>query len=275
LFPLFSLIFSIFINIGAPSYRKLKSQYPSLLDILYTFKSCHPPFVAILENSTRIPPRYYSISSSSFQNPNSISFIFNVHHYSMPKAEDGQIHRRDGLCSGWLDGMLEYPSTPDCIVNFRFRNVFLPIFPKQVNTFVLPPNPLSKNIIMIGAGTGVSPFISFIEYKRDLLEDGQTEDITEEERIKISESSPSWQLFYGCRSYQNDCLIKDYSILWNQTINNKTLNISMPVLDHLEITTSREGNGPKYVQDAMVQPEHINNLGSLLNHRNTYIYVCG
>ncbi|OUM56749.1 hypothetical protein PIROE2DRAFT_18508 [Piromyces sp. E2] len=191
----------------------------------------------------------------------------------MPLSDDGRIHHRDGLCTGWLDEMLEYPNVPDCIVNFRFRDVYLPIFPKIVNTFVLPPNPLSKNIIMIGAGTGVSPFIGFIEYKRELLEEGQKDDIEEEERVKLSKSAGSWQLFYGCRSIQKDCLIKDYNILWNQTITNKSMGISMPVLDHIEITTSREGNGPKYIQNAMVQPEHINNLGTLLKNKNTYIYI--
>ncbi|ORX47336.1 riboflavin synthase domain-like protein [Piromyces finnis] len=260
---------------GASSYRNLKAQYASLLDILYTFKSCHPPFVAILENSTRISPRYYSISSSPLQNSNLISFMFNVHHYIMQNSEDGKYHQRDGLCTGWLDEMLEYPIIQDCIVNFRCKSVNIPIFPKIVNTFVLPPNPLSKNIIMVGAGTGVSPFISFIEYKRQLLEDGQKGDISEEERVKLAEASASWQLFYGCRSNRKDCLIKDYNTLWRQTITNKNIGITMPILDRLEITTSREGNGPKYVQDIMIKPENSNNLRTLLKKRNTYIYVCG
>jgi len=267
---------------GARSYRHLKLQYPSLLDILYTFKSCHPPFVAILENSCRISPRYYSITSSPFYNSDIISFMFNVEKYRMPRSEDGECHSRFGHCTGWLDETLEYISIPDCVSNLRSKSIYIPIFPKPVNSFVLPSNSLNKSIIMIGAGTGVAPFISFVEYKRHLLEDGtldhhvQMNEIErEEEEKKELPRSKTWRLLYGCRSSHKDCLIKNYESIWRHTIENKEIGCIRASLDDLVITTSREGHGPKYIQDAMRLSENGRELIESIKDKDTYIYICG
>ncbi|ORX84105.1 riboflavin synthase domain-like protein [Anaeromyces robustus] len=287
---------------GAPYYRHLKLQHPSLLDVLYTFTSCQPPFVAILENSTRLAPRYYSITSSPLQNPTTISFIFNVDRYKMPNtSDDNKIHYRYGICTGWLDELLEKPSIPDCFINYRSKSIYIPIFPKTVNSFVLPQNAIiNKNIIMAGAGTGIAPFISFIEYKRQLLEEGTLEDypsfkeLTSINQNYINDNDnnndgnndddkhnnnhskiSSWCIFYGCRSFLKDNLIKDFNMLWKQIIENKNLNCKKAVLDDLIITTSREGEGPRYIQDAMKLNENAEKLCNLLRDKNTYFYVCG
>ena len=72
------------------------------------------------------------------------------------------------------------------------------IFTRLLNPFRLPSDP-SIPIIMVGPGTGVAPFIGFLQHRRSLS-------------VKKDLLGPSW-LFYGCRHPLKDYLFKYVCII--------------------------------------------------------------
>lgn len=67
------------------------------------------------------------------------------------------------------------------------------MFTRLLNNFHLPADP-SVPIIMVGPGTGIAPFIGFLQHRRSL-------------NVKKELLGSSW-LFYGCRHPLKDYLFK-------------------------------------------------------------------
>ena len=63
------------------------------------------------------------------------------------------LHFRMGLCTGYLDHCSQDA--------YSFR---VPVYPRAKNPFHLPLDPLVP-IIMIGPGTGVAPFVGFLQHR--------------------------------------------------------------------------------------------------------------
>ncbi|KAM4046114.1 nitric oxide synthase, inducible [Anomaloglossus baeobatrachus] len=137
-------------------YNAWKSyNYPSFLDVLEEFKSLKVPATFIL---TQLPPlkaRYYSISSSNDQTPGEIHLTIAVINYRT-NGGHGPVHH--GVCSTWFNTMS--------------LNDTVPCFIRSTNTFHLPANPLSP-CILIGPGTGISPFRSFWQQRLHDMEKGK------------------------------------------------------------------------------------------------------
>ncbi|KAI7827894.1 hypothetical protein BX661DRAFT_182663 [Kickxella alabastrina] len=111
--------------------------------------------------------------------------------------------------------------------------------------------PADVPVIMVGPGTGVAPFIGFLEQRavqRPLPE------------------APMW-LFFGCRSAQHDFLFRR-QLEDAQEAGRLRLSVSF----------SRDGRGAQYggrgyVQDAMV--EHGEEIAEIMAQGKAVIYVCG
>jgi sulfite reductase (NADPH) flavoprotein alpha-component len=99
---------------------------------------------AVLEMLEPIAPRLYSISSSPAAHENSLHITVSKHNFWL---EDDQ---RYGLCSGWLNELPEGTS--------------LQFYVHRNTEFRLPAE--DKDVIMIGPGTGIAPFRSFL-FERD------------------------------------------------------------------------------------------------------------
>lgn len=122
-------------------------------------------FVSILR---KMPPRLYSIASSSAANPNEVHLTIGTVRYTANGRE------RKGVCSCFTAERLE-PGEK------------LRVFIQENSNFKLPENP-NTAIIMIGPGTGVAPFRAFMQ-----------------EREEIGAEGKSW-LFFGAQHFITDFL---------------------------------------------------------------------
>lgn len=201
--------------------------------LLQTFPSCKPPVERLIEHLPPLQPRPYSISSSPLLNTElhiTISVI--------------QVNEQlKGICSGWLEKKMEnfIKNQENCTIPFYFR---------KPNLFRLPEE-LETPMIMIGPGTGVAPFIGFLQHLQ----------------LKKKESS-SLQLgqnvlIFGCRYSDGDFLYK------------KEIQgfLQQGLLTKLYTSFSREGDKKMYVQDNILK--HSNEIGQKIMNENAVVFVCG
>ena len=213
----------------------------SLLDLLNAFPSCKPPFERLLELLPRLKARPYSVSSSPLENPNGLHFVFNIVEFPALEGVRGQ---RQGVCTGWLAsttkslGEVLIGSNKEFDVDLSQLLVKdrpkVPVFQRKNLHFKLPSAP-NTPIIMIGPGTGVAPFIGFLQHRELILKASNDQEPLGE----------SW-LFFGCRHKE-----KDY--LYHKELE---CYLSTGVLSHLFLSFSRDTVDdlsskptPKYVQD--------------------------
>ncbi|KAM4871260.1 methionine synthase reductase isoform X3 [Urocitellus parryii] len=145
---------------------------------------------------------------------------------------------------------------PSRLASRRSVSCSISISPRATNSFHLPADP-STPIIMVGPGTGVAPFIGFLQH-----------------RAKLQEQDPEgnfgamW-LFFGCRHKDRDYLFRDELRHFLQR----------GVLTHLKVSFSRdaalqEEEAPvKYVQDSLQL--HGPQVARILLHEKGCLYVCG
>ncbi|KAJ8035785.1 Methionine synthase reductase [Holothuria leucospilota] len=247
---------------GAADYNQyIRKQHLSLFDILQAFPSCLPPLDRVLENLTRLLPRPYSIASSPLASVDRFRFAFNVLQFPATKRKRSQ----QGVCSGWLDqitsGFQETKNNSE-VESEKFKKMKLeekpkiPIYFRQNTKFRLSKDIL-KPIIMIGPGTGVAPFIGFMEHRLH-MKHRSTESVT---------FGNMW-LFYGCRHRDRDYLYRD-------KINGF---LDEGILTKLSVSFSRDDNPsdkdqPRYVQDNM--KIHKEELADLVMNKEAIVYVCG
>jgi sulfite reductase (NADPH) flavoprotein alpha-component len=202
---------------------KIPDTRMDLLDLLriYPVKN-EAQFEKVIKILNPPTPRLYSIASSPTAHSNEIHLtvaknIFEVNH-----------EQRVGLCSEFLTQFKEGDA-----VNFYVH---------KNRSFKLPAP--DKDIIMIGPGTGIAPFRSFIA-----------------ERDAIGASGRNW-LFFGDRNFTTDFL---YQTEWQQ-------HQSTGVLTKINLAWSRDRERKHYVQHEIKKETHeflewIDN--------GAYVYICG
>lgn len=130
---------------------------------------------------------------------------------------------------------------------------------KQLNgKFKLPKDPKAP-IIMIGPGTGVAPFMGFLEERHELVNNGKS--------ILSKDSGPLGpaHLFFGCRSSTTD-------YIYQKKLESYTKNGVLSA-DGLHVAFSREKDHAKvYVQDLIL--ENGDKLWKLIGAGAT-VYICG
>ncbi|RKP18594.1 riboflavin synthase domain-like protein [Rozella allomycis CSF55] len=218
----------------------------NVLDILAHFESCKPSIQSLIETLTPLQPRLYSISSSPLDSKSSVEFAFNVIENELNVGD--KVYTRGGLCTSWLDSMLGCLPYKSIEWTTLLDKDYKLCIKRKPSSFFNPPSDQQTPIIMIGPGTGVTPFIGFLRHK----EIQQVDSLT-------------W-LFYGCR-YENDDYLFRQDI--DRFINNKTLI-------KYDVCFSREQEkslGHKYVQHRMIH--HGKELFQWIEERNATVYVCG
>lgn len=145
----------------------VERQALTLLDLLYLFPSCTPPLEMLLSALPSLAPRLYSLSCSPLASEHIMTFAFSVVTFECgPKANPEAITRQ-GLCTHWLEGQLE-AMLSDSASHGRARPdqpaVHLEVFWKPTRDFVLPSQP-AVPLVLIGPGTGVAPFVGFLQHR--------------------------------------------------------------------------------------------------------------
>lgn len=194
-----------------------------LLDLLKIYpvsdSSQFEDVVAILEPIT---PRLYSIASS-------------------PEAHGGEVHltvARDKFC---VNDEIKYGVCSDYLSRVP-ENTELEFYVHKNNQFRLPSP--EKDVIMIGPGTGVAPFRSFLA-----------------ERDATGASGRNW-LFFGDQHFASDFLYQTEMQNWVET----------GVLTHMNVAFSRDQAQKVYVQHKMQQH------GAEVYHwleSGAHVYICG
>ncbi|WNR44388.1 sulfite reductase subunit alpha [Paenibacillus roseipurpureus] len=195
-----------------------------LLDLLRDFgpwKASASEIVALLR---KLPPRLYSIASSLTANPEEVHLTIGAVRYTTHGRE------RKGVCSVQCAERLQEGDT-------------LPVF-VQVNKHFNLPETSDKDIIMVGPGTGIAPFRSFIQERAVSKAEGQ-----------------SW-LFFGDQRSATDFLYQQELEQYQQE----------GALTKIDVAFSRDTEQKVYVQHKML--ENSQELFAWLE-RGAYFYVCG
>ena len=167
----------------------------------------------------RLQPRQYSISSSPLVSPSRIRLTVSVVRYGS----------HGGVCSTYLAD--------------RAAGAPVKAFVQRSPHFRPPADP-SAPMIMVGPGTGVAPFLGFLE-----------------ERAALSAGGPNW-LFFGEQRRATDFYYRDELSRFR----------SDGLLSRLDLAFSRDQRAKVYVQDRM--REHGAHLWRWLKD-GAHLYVCG
>lgn len=195
-----------------------------LLDMLQDFgpwKGSAQEFVSILRKMT---PRLYSIASSINAHPGEVHLTIGAVRYNAHGRE------RKGVCSVQVAERIQAGDT-------------LPVFVQPNKHFHLPESG-DEDIIMVGPGTGIAPFRSFIE-----------------ERAITKAAGRTW-LFFGDQHAASDFLYEEELTQYQQD----------GVITKLDTAWSRDTDKKVYVQHKIL--ENSKELFNWLDNGG-YFYICG
>ncbi len=195
-----------------------------LLDMLRDFGPWKGSAQEIVSLLRKMPPRLYSIASSFSTNPDEVHLTIGAVRYTTHGRE------RKGVCSVLCAERLHEGDT-------------LPVFIQPNKHFKLPESG-ETDIIMVGPGTGIAPFRSFIQ-----------------ERAVNGAEGRSW-LFFGDQHSATDFLYQNELESYQKD----------GVLTNLDAAFSRDTEQKVYVQHKM--QENSKELFEWLE-KGAYFYVCG
>ncbi|MFB9325578.1 assimilatory sulfite reductase (NADPH) flavoprotein subunit [Paenibacillus aurantiacus] len=195
-----------------------------LLDFIRDYGPLQASAQDVVSLLRKIPARLYSIASAQSANPDEVHLTIGAVRYEAHGRE------RKGVCSIFTAERLQPGDT-------------VPVYIQQNANFKLPEDP-SAPIIMVGPGTGIAPFRSFMQ-----------------EREEIGADGPSW-LFFGDQHFVTDFL---YQTEWQRWIKDG-------VLTRMDVAFSRDTEEKVYVQHRMRQ--HGKELYAWLEQGASF-YICG
>ncbi|MDM8160470.1 assimilatory sulfite reductase (NADPH) flavoprotein subunit [Labilibaculum sp. K2S] len=168
--------------------------------------------------------RLYSISSGPSSNPEEVHITIASVRYNRKKRD------RNGACSGYITDEINVGD-------------HLPIYIDKNESFRLPDDE-NKPLIMVGVGTGVAPYRSFLQ-----------------EREQNSAKGKSW-LFFGNQRFKKDFL---YQVEWQKFLKKGTLH-------KLDVAFSRDQEEKAYVQHRL--KENGKEVFQWLEN-GAHFYICG
>lgn len=193
------------------------------LDLITNYKT-QLTSAQLFEILRPLPPRAYSIASSPQESEGEIHLTVGTVRY---KKDERQ---REGVCSTFLADRVDTGSTLKVRIkpNLQFRL----------------PEDGAKDIIMIGAGTGIAPFRAFLQHR----------DVT-------NATGKNW-IFFGDQHFSTDFLYQSELLKYRKE----------GVLTKIDVAFSRDQEEKIYVQNKLTKSgaevwEWLQN--------GAYIYICG
>ncbi|KAL7987044.1 hypothetical protein Chor_005963 [Crotalus horridus] len=247
----------------------------NILAILQDTPSLRPPIDHLCELLPRLQARYYSIASTSKVHPNSIHICSVVVEYT---TKTNRVNK--GVATNWLKN--KQP-------NENGHKSTVPLYVRK-SQFRLPFKP-NTPVLMIGPGTGIAPFIGFIQERGWLkqqvtvilselelrfeeahsdcsLLQGYTRSLSSSELRNIclyvlGKEVGETVLYFGCRHEKEDYIYKEELAKF----------VKEGALTQLNVAFSRDQPEKIYVQHLLKKnKEHV---WKLINEGNCHIYVCG
>ncbi|XP_010869620.2 P450 (cytochrome) oxidoreductase b isoform X1 [Esox lucius] len=208
-------------------------DHRNILAILEDIPSLRPPIDHLCELLPRLQARYYSIASSSKVHPNSIHVCAVLVEYT---TRTGRLTK--GVATNWLKNKVAGDNGHKSIVPMYIRK----------SQFRLPFK-ASNPVIMIGPGTGIAPFIGFVQERGWLKEQGK----------EVGETV----LYFGCRHKNEDYLYQEEL----EEAEKKG------VITQLNVAFSRDQEQKVYVQHLLRANKE--DLWRQIHKDNAHIYICG
>ena len=194
------------------------------VDLLTEFPSAKLTPQELVDHMRKLMPRLYSIASSPKQFPTEVHLTVAVVRYETN-------HRsRVGVASTFLSDRAALKQTP------------VPVFVSDSHFGV--PADGSKDIIMVGPGTGIAPFRAFLQ-----------------ERVATQATGRNW-VFFGDQHRATDYLYEEEWQAWQKS----------GALTRIDLAFSRDQSTKVYVQDRM--RENAAELWAWINGGG-HFYVCG
>ena len=194
------------------------------LDFLQMFSETRVSADAVVEALPELNPRLYSIASSLKAHPDQV-------HLTVGKVTYEKNDRlRKGVASTFLSDRVEAGGS----VN---------VYVQKSHGFTIPPDD-NAPMIMVGPGTGIAPFISFLQ-----------------ERAALKAGGDNW-LFFGDQQSATDFLYQEQLEKWQEA----------GLLNQLDTAFSRDQEQKIYVQDRMC--ENAAQLFKWLESGGSF-FVCG
>ena len=206
-----------------PSDLKAYMEGRDIIDLMQDFpiEASAGEWILILRP---LQPRYYSISSS-------------------PKANPGELHLTVGVVNFKNNGRVKHGACSTYLSEVRVENEYVPLYIESNPNFRLPEKEETP-IIMVGAGTGIAPYRSFVQHRELAQNPGK-----------------SW-LFFGNRNFETEFL---YQTEWQDFIKTGALT-------RMDVAFSRDGEKKVYVQDRIL--EHSAEVFEWLQS-GSHFYICG
>lgn len=217
---------------GEDQYPTFIAKYRTLLDLQQGFPQVNQLELGqLLAALTVIQPRRYSVASSTSVKKETVSIAV-------------------GLVKDFINGK-EYPGLASTYLStLEINSRITASFKSSKNTFSLPQN-VKTPLILIAAGTGLAPFMGFLQ-----------------ERSLNLEAAPC-TVFFGCRHPEQDFIYKDELEYF----------VDRKVISNLNLVYSRykPEETQRYVQHAI--SNQAKNIWKMLNGSDTElpasVFVCG
>lgn len=158
-----------------------QNTFYKLLHQLHSWTFTIDNVSVLLEHLPRLMPRPYSISNSPLATESTVDYD----RQSTILKVIFSLNNPPGITTRMLQQFI-FKYEVELTLKLDTRDQFVNAYARQSNRFQLTDDDLEKPMIMIAIGTGVAPFIGFLEH------------IQEQRKRKHAKKSLTW-LIFGCR----------------------------------------------------------------------------